>query len=325
MRDKEANLWVGWEPGFGMKSWKVFYAEKPYTNYILGADFQVNPETFTFDSENIRILEQPPEVETEARTLIQNVIAGRQYKARVYAYKTRTQNIIDKYGISREIYAPIDINSEELTDIDTNYLQLVAVAIPQELNSQIGEVELTWNNIDRDENGYDVEIIKGGSGTINTERLPSETKSYLIENLSDDVEYQFRLVKYDVDDNRVVFDSNVVRTPDRTPPSVLTFNSSMVKWIDQGANSGDNQVIEITIPTLTADTAEIQVIAVSGVGTSNSEPFTSAGSYFDRGVSDNQTISYKLRGIDSSGNYRESIAVSIVIGNRTELEGPVIT
>ena len=105
VRPEKANLWVGWRKDFGSKSWKVFYAEKPYTNYVLGMDYQANPEAFTI--EDVRRILTQETFTTEVRTLIQNVSAGKQYKVKVYAYDTRTQNKVINNGTSREVYAPV--------------------------------------------------------------------------------------------------------------------------------------------------------------------------------------------------------------------------
>lgn len=113
------NLWVGWDQA-GMKSWKVYYAEKPYTNYILGADCLINPELFTI-SKTVRILTNT-DIESEVRTLIQNVPAGKQYRVKVIAYKTNSQNTVDKYGTSREVYTPT-FNAPSVIGSDINFLE----------------------------------------------------------------------------------------------------------------------------------------------------------------------------------------------------------
>lgn len=138
------------------------------------------------------------------------------------------------------------------------------------------------------------------------------------------VEYQFRLIKYDVDNNGVAFDSNIIKTPSTTLPKKISFTNLMVKWLDQGPNSGDNQIVEITIPSFVIGVISVQVIVVSGEGAKPSTPMTLSGIYLNKGVSDNQTVSYQLRAIDFNGKYIDSDIASVVIGNRTGIQGPVI-
>jgi hypothetical protein len=221
----------------------------------------------------------------------------------------------DKYGISREVYAPGAFG-------EVSYLELIATVIPQELNSGKGEVLLTWDNFDRDDNGYDIDYVLGGSGQINIERLISGTKLYTITNL-ESKKYQFKLKKYDIDSNAIEFISNIVLVPNRTPPAIPLFNSSMLTWEDQGPNSANSQIVKVQI-NIPIDAKYIQVITVSGVGISSSEKISTAGYYVNMGVADNQTVSYKLRAIDANGNYTDSNIVSLVIEKRTNLATPSV-
>lgn len=205
-----------------------------------------------------------------------------------------------------------------------HYVTVTATVIPGEIGSGIGAVLLTWDDTYRDDSGYDVEYIIGGTGTINASRIASGSTSYLIKNLSDNTEYQFKLVKYDADDNGVEYNSNKVTTFDRTNPVAPTFNSSMIEWTDQGPNSNNEQIVIITIPTLASDVKSIQVIAVTGVGAVSSDRADSARLYYNKGIADNQTVSYKLRAYDFNGNYTDSSTVSLVIGNRTKPSEPTI-
>ena len=292
-----------------MKSWKVLYAEKPYSNYTVGADFRTDPSTFA-------ILK--PAILTnsiiEYRTLIKDVPAGKLYKAQVYAYNTSTQNKINKFIISREVYAPKV----------TTYLEFIAADVPQELNSGKGEVILTWNNVDttRDDNGYDIEYVLGGTGLVNIVRLPSGTNTFTISNLQSK-KYQFKLKRYDIDSNAVEFISNEVLVPNRTAPTIPMFNSSMITWLDQGPNSGSSQVVRVQI-SIPVDATYIQVLAVSGVGIKSSEKLSVNGYYENTGVADGQIVSYKLRSIDANGNYADSGIVSLTIDKRSTLAVPSI-
>jgi hypothetical protein len=212
-----------------------------------------------------------------------------------------------------------------LTTTTINYLQLVAIATGGPINSSKGTITLSWNNIERDENGYDITYLVGGAGNVNIERILSGTKSYTIADLPDSVMYQFRLTKYDIDNNPVTFDSNTVTTPDRTPPKdTPIFDNTMVQWLDQGANSGDTQVIKIIVPIPAVDAAYLQVIAVSGVGVKSSELMIATGEYFDKGLADNQIVFYKLRAIDSSSNYRDSATISVIIEDRSQPLQPTV-
>jgi len=205
-----------------------------------------------------------------------------------------------------------------------HYVTVTTTVIPSDIGSGIGAVLLNWDDTYRDDSGYDVQYIIGGTGTINASRIASGSTSYLIKNLNDDTEYQFKLVKYDTDDNGVEYDSDKIRTFDRTFPLAPTFDSSMIEWTDQGPNSDNNQIVTITIPASASDVKSIQVIAVTGVGVVSSGKADSTRLYYNKEVADNQTVSYKLRAYDFNGNYADSSTVSVVIGNRTSPSSPII-
>jgi hypothetical protein len=127
------------------------------------------------------------------------------------------------------------------------------------------------------------------------------------------------LIKYDIDNNPVSFDSNIITTPNRTAPKETPiFDSTMIQWVDQGPNSGSSQVVKITVPSSAEDATYMQVVAVGGMEVKSSNLMITAGIYFDRDLPDNQIVSYKLRTIDSSSNYKDSVTVSVIIGDRSQ-------
>lgn len=79
----ECNLWVGFEADNETRSWKVFYAEKPYSNYILVADYEDNPMLFSLYKDAL-IMEN---VDIENRVMIQGLTSGKLYKVKVLGYK----------------------------------------------------------------------------------------------------------------------------------------------------------------------------------------------------------------------------------------------
>jgi len=312
IRPEKGNIAVSFDTDVDSKSWKVFYADKDYTDFVLALNYATDPGAFIFDVD-------------ESRVLIQNVTAGRKYKIRVYSYNHPDQLNGANYGYSKEVYVPFEGDSSGKT---IEYLILKATAIPGTTNTSKGSILLAWNDTlspgwGTKNNGYDVQYLIGGTGTINATRLPSGTTSYLVENLESDVVYQFRLIQYDADNNQVNFDSRIVKTYNTTPPfTAPTFNSSMIEWIDQGRNSADNQIVKISIPAPPPTARAIVVIGVSGQGIMSSGEATSAKFYYNSNVSDNQIVSYKLRAIDSYGNYSDSAIVDLVIGNRTGPQNP---
>lgn len=230
----------------------------------------------------------------------------------VFSFITFAPLISSRYGISREVYAPVKEES----------LKITATVIPQEINSGKSEIFFNWNLIGRDEKGYDIEYVSGGSGKVNEQRLISGTSTFSVLNLASK-KSQFKLLKYDIDTNVVDCLSNEILIPNRTPPAVPVFNDSMILWLDQGPNSGNSQVVKIQI-NIPIDSTYVQVIAVSGVGVKSSGKISTNGYYIDTRVGDDQIVSYKLRSIDINGNYADSESINLAIAKRSVLTPPSI-
>ncbi|MFA5389331.1 MAG: LamG-like jellyroll fold domain-containing protein, partial [Candidatus Omnitrophota bacterium] len=229
------------------------------------------------------------------------------YTYRIYAfngdsvtasgYKEATSGTVDRS-------AP---TAPTLTDTDVSWIDGGA----NSCNSQTVRIAVASG----DWESYCNVIAVSGAGT-NTSGNLSSAQNYDDAGISSSQTVSYKLRSYDASGNYA--DSSTISESigDRCPPSAPTLTDTDVTWIDQGAGSGDNQTVNIVVGSGDWESYCV-VMAASGNGTTNSGNLSTAQTYADTGVYDNQTVQYYIRSYDASGNYSNSSTISEIIGDRT--------
>ena len=164
-----------------------------------------------------------------------------------------------------------------------------------------------------------VKVLRvSGSGVTSSGNLTATSGKYRDTGVYDSQTISYKIRAYDAVGNYKDSATGSKSISDRTAPSAPSFSSSSITWVNSGSrNTRDAQTIDVSYAR-PSGANYVKVFAVSGSGVSSSGNLTAtSGKFRDTGVYDSQTISYKIRAYDNSGNYRDSGTASKSISDRT--------
>jgi len=160
---------------------------------------------------------------------------------------------------------------------------------------------------------------------------PAATPFHQFENIKDEQIVDGFLMAYDAQGNySICGPSSSAVIGDRTPPEPPGAPAGpLAIWVDHGINSMDTQEVSVVRSTNPAGIDWWCVSSSYGIGTDTSCWISiSTNTYLDSGVSDEQTVRYKIRwrNYDDNGNWAngpESPYAEVISGDRTPPPDPI--